>query len=169
MSTRAKVASPTYDPLTGFGDHELLIADLTRALEPGSAAAVLAVFELVGWFDYRRAFGEPASDELIARRAARFAAVFGSSGACYRPRQGEFCALVGGQVDEVCAMLLVAEGVLAVEGGSDGVSSCFGAALLPDEADDPIDLLILADERLRLQLGNPRRRERRALAVDSPR
>ena len=45
--------------------HDKLIADLTTALEPGSRAAVLAVFQLLGWQDYRRVFGECASDELI--------------------------------------------------------------------------------------------------------
>src|SRR5580704_14400997 len=98
-------ATPHRDPLTGFADHERLIADLTTALEPGNHAAVLAVFELVGWSDYRRVFGEHASDELIARCATRFARVIQPAGVCYRSRQDELCALISGPIDDVATTL----------------------------------------------------------------
>jgi GGDEF domain-containing protein len=153
--------TPGHDPLTGFGDHEKLIADLTTALEPGTDAAVLAVFELVGWRDYRRVLGEHASDELLARCATRFGRVIEPAGACYRSRQDELCALLTGPIEDVSTALFAAEDELNAEASASLVTACFGAAVLPDEAADPIELLILADQRNRLRIGAPKPRERR--------
>ena len=161
MNTRTNIAFPSHDLLTGFGNHDKLIADLTTALEPGRPPAILAVFELVGWHNYRRVSGEQASDELITRCAIQFAGVLEPAGVCYRSRQDELCALITGQIDEVTTTLFAAEDRLNAEGGSSLVTACFGTAALPDDAADPIELLILADQRVRIRIGDEKPRERR--------
>jgi GGDEF domain-containing protein len=158
MSASRTITSAHHDYLTGFGDHDKLVTDLTEALTPGSPQAVLAVFELAGSSDYRQVYGELASAELIVRCAARFRRVIEPAGVCYRPRQDEFCALISGPIDKARATLYAA--AHSIRGGKQPflVSARLGAAVLPDEADDPIDLLILADERLQLLIkgGKPR-------------
>ena len=161
MSDSATVTSLHRDYLTGFGDHDKLLTDLTDALKPGSPQGVLAVFELVGSSDYRQVYGELASAELVLRCAARFKRVVEPDGVCYRPRQDEFCALISGPIDEARATLHAAARSVSSGRKPFLVSACFGAAVLPDEADDPIDLLMLADERLQLLIkgGKPRSAE----------
>ena len=167
--TELQMASPTHatehehrDRLTGFGDRDKLVADLTQALEPGQPPALVAVFELVGSDDYQRLSGKRASDALIARHAERFARAVGEAGVCYRPRQDEFCALLSGPIDAAKATLFAAEQELNDdETDSALIPVCFGAASLPDEGTDPTSLLVLADQRLRLRMANRKPRERR--------
>jgi GGDEF domain-containing protein len=145
------------DPLTGFGSRHKLLADLTGALEPGSVPSVLAVFDLAGASDYRRVFGEKASDELIARLAEQFARLVQPTGVCYRPRQDEFCALVSRPIGDVSTMLVAVEDALKDDGRSSIITPRFGAAFLPDETTDPIEALMLAGERLRARTARERR------------
>ena len=115
---------------------------------------MLAVFELLGADDYRQLFGQQAGEGLITGCAERFARVIRPAGVCYRARKDEFCALLDGAIDDLGPTLIAAEQALRHEEGPLLVSACFGAALLPDEAADPIELLILADQRLRLRMGS---------------
>jgi GGDEF domain-containing protein len=142
-----------HDPLTRFGNHDQLIDDLARALEPGSPPAVLAVFELLGSSAYRNAYGQRTHAALIRRCAERFAHVLQGAGVCYRPRQDELCVLIDGPIGEVIETLTAAEHALEDREGPAPVSARFGVALLPDEADDPIELLVLADQRLGIRTG----------------
>lgn len=157
------------DRLTGFGDRLKLIADLTEAVEPGSPPSVLAVFDIVGSSEYRRVFGERASDVLIARLATSFALVARPVGACYRPRADEFCVLAAGSLDRdgVRTMLTEAAYALLGEGEAFMISSWFGACVLPDEASEPTEALMLVDERLRTRTENRQPRERRRNARPS--
>jgi GGDEF domain-containing protein len=150
-----------HDRLTWFGDRHKLIADLTDALKPGSLPSVLAVFALAGSADYRRVFGERASDELIARLAERFTRVLHPAVACYRPRLDEFCALIRSPIDDVQTMIFAAEGALNNEAEPPLITAWFGTICLPDEAADPTEALILADERLRVRMVSRQPRERR--------
>jgi GGDEF domain-containing protein len=158
-----EVGSPASgnDRVTGFGTHDTLMFDLTTALEPGSSASVFALFLLEGSAEHRSEFGSRANDELIARLAERFEPLVGPGGRCYRPREHEFCALVAGSFDEVAIAMLSVEDVLNAQDGSTPVTVRFGAVSLPDEADDPVDLLMLADERLAIRSENRESRERR--------
>lgn len=151
------------DPLTGFGSRQKLIADLAEALEPESPPRTLAVYALAGWKDSRRIFGERATDGLIARLAKAFALVVHPVGACYRSREDEFCVLAGVPDDEdgLTTMLAAAAGTIREEGEAFSISSWFGAVILPDEASDPTEALMLADERVRARMGNREPRERR--------
>ena len=149
------------DPLTGFGSRHKLFADLTDALEPASPPSVLAVFDLAGESDYRRVFGDKAGDELIDRLAEQFARVVQPTGVCYHSRQDEFCALISRPIDDVRTMLFAAEAALKDEGESALITACFGAVFLPDEAADPIEAFMLADERLQTRTESRQPRERR--------
>jgi GGDEF domain-containing protein len=122
---------------------------------------VLAVFELVGLRDYRRSFGERASLAVITRCADQITRVMELAGVCYRPREDELCALMTGRpIHHVRAALFAAEHAINAGDEPCVISPCFGAAVLPDEASDPIDLLILADQRLHLRSGTRKPRER---------
>jgi GGDEF domain-containing protein len=160
------IAARTFhdDPLTGFGDREKLFVDLTHALEPGRPPSVLAVFDLVGWSEHRRIFGQRASDSLTNRFAEAFALVMWPVGACYYiARDDEFCALISQPIDDVNSALIAAIGALNAVGESSLITAFFGATSLPDGAADPIDALMLADERLGLGLLNGKARERRQI------
>lgn len=149
------------DPLTGFGDRRKLIADVAAALDPDSPPSVLAVFYLAGASDYRRMMGEESGDALIARLAEQFARLVPAAGTCYRSREDEFCALVTARVDDVSSMLDETANALREEGPSLLVTASFGAVLLPGEAEEPIEALMLADERLHARFGSRTGRERR--------
>ena len=111
------------------------------------------MFELVESRDYRDAYGKRATVGLITRCAERFSGAIEGAGVCYRARQDEFCALVNGPIDHAIATLIAAELALEDVEKPLRVSACFGAAVAPDEAADPIELLVLADQRLRVRLG----------------
>ncbi len=149
------------DPLTGFGSRHKLLADLTEALESGSAPSVLVVFDLAGASEYRRVFGEKAGEELIARLAEKFARLVQPTGLCYHPRQDEFCALVSRPIGDVSTMLLAVEHGLKDDGKSSLITPRFGAAFLPDETADPIEAIMLADERLLARTARERRQSAR--------
>jgi GGDEF domain-containing protein len=169
------------DPVTGFGNRHKLMADLGKALEPGCPPSVLAVFDLVGMEEYRRLYGEKAGEELIACLAGRFACVvnlaraarpFGgleeSVALCYRARRDEFCVLVNMPFDKVRYLL---DDVAAALTDDDLPSllapPSFGVVLLPDEIDDPVEALMLADRSIWALVESRPRRERRS-GLSSP-
>ena len=155
-------ARTVHNRLTGFGDHDKLIADLTRALEPGRPPSVLAVFDLEGRSTHRQIFGLRASDGLTNRFAEAFTFVMRPVGACYYiPRDDEFSALITQPIDEVWSVLIAAMRALNDVGEPSLITASFGATSLLDEAADPIDALILADERLSLGVLSGKARERR--------
>jgi GGDEF domain-containing protein len=162
----AVAVDPTTEPLdllTGFGNRDQLMADLTAALAPGSPPSVFAVFELAGMSEYRRVHGERAGDGLTTRLADVFAHVVRPKGSCYLPRRDEFCVLIAGTIDddEVKDVLPTATWALRDEGASSKVGSCYGACALPAEATHPIAALKIADERLFISSETRARRERR--------
>jgi GGDEF domain-containing protein len=148
------------DPLTGFGDRRKLIADVAAALDPDSPPRVLAVFSLAGAEDYRRTLGEEAADGLISRLAEQFARLLPGA-TCYRPREDEFCAVFTTPIEDLSSTLDATAEALREAGHACLVTASYGAVILPGEADDPIDALMLADERLHALLGIPAGRERR--------
>jgi GGDEF domain-containing protein len=156
VNVRSPKPHPT-DPVTGFGSRDQLIADLDQALGAESSAGVLAVFDLAGSEEQRRRFGAEASDLLVARLAEACAQVVSVNGRCYRPRQDEFCVLVDLPLEDAMTVIEDTVRTLREEGEPSLGSVSFGVAVLPDEADDPIDALIIADQHL----DTRRRRERR--------
>lgn len=147
------------DTVTSFGDREALFEEVANALEPGSPLRVLVVYDLAGLDEYRTLHGLIAADQLVVRLARRLAGEVGKRGQCFRSRADEFWALVDGSLDEARPILDGAARALREEGHSGGVTAAFGIAFLPDEADEPMEALMIADR----ELGAARRaRERRA-------
>lgn len=136
------------DPITGFLVRQQLLIDLAHALTPGSTPSVLAVFDLGGFADYKRVAGRRASNRLVSRLSKRFESSIGSSGTCYSGRQGEFCAIVHTLINDSGPVLETAAAAIRNAGQSAAISALFGAVILPGEGSEPIDVLMLADERL---------------------
>jgi GGDEF domain-containing protein len=158
LSTRGHIAAP--DPLTGFGSRDKLTADLIEAIAPGRPPSTLAVFDLAGCEDFRRVFGEEASDELLVRLASEFGRVVKPHGTCYRSRRDEFCALVQLPPEIAATTLEAAASALREEGEQSLITTSFGVARLPDEADDPLEALMAADRHLLITRGARERRLR---------
>jgi two-component system cell cycle response regulator len=141
------------DALTGLGNRRLLVADLERALEDGTAAEprLLAIFDLDGFKLYNDAFGHPAGDALLARLAARLDVVAEPFGSSYRLGGDEFCVLADAPAVEAEAFLAATVTALSEEGEGFFVTSSFGAVSLPEEAVTSSDALRIADQRLYAQ------------------
>lgn len=149
------------DPLTGFGTRQALVAGLCEAVEPGAPAKLLVVFGLDGFDDYVALFGRLAGRTLLVKLAARLAEALGSQGVCFRPRYDEFSALIETRIDAATPLLDAAVIALRERATSGAVTAAWGAAMLPEEADDPILALALADRRLASNAPRRRRRNRR--------
>ena len=66
---------------------------------------------------------------------------------CYRSRWNEFCVILDRPVSSVMGLLDTAAESLVRQDEAVAVVPFFGAVVLPDEAVDPVEALMLADER----------------------
>jgi GGDEF domain-containing protein len=149
--------------LTGFGTRNALLTALTDAVR-GDVPTLLVVFGLEGFEEYVALFGSLAGRTLLVKLGARLAEALGSGSYCYRPRQDEFAALVPTPIESVAEVLDRAVGALRQRAASVAVSAAWGAAMLPDEAEDAVDALKLADSRLASNAPRRKRRNRRGNA-----
>lgn len=149
------------DTLTGFGSRRALLDGLAAATSEDAEPTLLVIFGLDGFDEYVSLFGSLAGRTLVVKLAARLADALGEGAVCFRPRQDEFAALVGTPVDRVAGILDTAVVALRERGASVAVSAAWGAAMLPEEATDPIAALELADSRLTSNAPRRRRRNRR--------
>jgi GGDEF domain-containing protein len=149
------------DPLTGFGTRQALLARLARVVEQGGEPTLLVVFSLDGFDEYVSLFGSLAGRTLLVKLGARLADALGSGATCFRPRQDEFAALVAVPIEAVSEVLDGAVAALRERAASVAVSAAWGAAMLPDEANDPVAALKLADARLASNAPRRKRRNRR--------
>jgi GGDEF domain-containing protein len=150
------------DALTGFGSRRALLDGLVASASEDAEPTLLVVFCLDGFDDYVSLFGSLAGRTLVVKLAARLADALGEGAVCFRPRQDEFAALVATPVDRVAGILDAAVVALRERAASVAVTASWGAAMLPDEATDPIAALQLADSRLASNAPRRRRRNRRA-------
>jgi GGDEF domain-containing protein len=159
------VAVSTSDPaalrdrLTGFGNRERLVDDLHARLEP----VLLAVFWLDGFRAYRDYFGRLQSDTILVELADRLDRIVGTAGTCYRPREDELAVVAGADAGELVGKAAAA---LNVPGRYVAITCVADTALLPDETDDPLEALRLADERLFAASPGRPPRERRSTPRD---
>ena len=149
------------DPLTGLGTRNALLADLAAAVERQHGPSLLVVFGLEGLDEYVTLFGSLASRALLVKLGARLTDALGPESSCYRPRQDEFAALVPTPIEAVAEVLDRAVTALRERDASVAVSAAWGAAMLPEEADDAMGALKLADTRLASNAPRRRRRNRR--------
>ena len=156
---------------TGLHTRERLMSDLSDAIGRERGTTLLVLFSLQGASTYGEREGPARRDELLVRLSHRLTTALDGAARCYRTREVELAALIDAPI--ATAMALLTDAVTALEdealedeGESEservGLTSSFGAAILPDEAEDSIAALMLADERLFLNSGS--RMERRYFA-----
>jgi GGDEF domain-containing protein len=152
------------DPVTGFGSREALMVRLAAAVTPASEPSVVAVFALDGLEEFEKAYGTVSGEKVVAWLADEFARLVGRNGACYRPRHREFCAHFEMPLDEVIPILSAAAISLSRNGASSSITTPFGIAVIPAQAEDPIGALGVADRNL-----NEARRARRRTSAQRER
>jgi GGDEF domain-containing protein len=148
------------DSLTGFGTRQALIAELEEAVRAESRPQLLVVFCLDGFDEYVSLFGSLAGRTLLVKLSARLREALAPTGRCFRPRYDEFAALIETSIDAAKPLFDSAVAALRERATSVAVAAAWGAALLPTEAEDPIDALRIADERLASNAPRRRRRNR---------
>ena len=149
------------DPLTGLGTRAELLADLADAVDPTGPARTLALFDFAGFSEYVDLYGRLEGQDLLVRLASRLSEALGQPASFYRPRSSEFAALIETSIATAEPLLIAAVSTLTSRFEQFEITPTFGAALLPDEASEPFDALILADKRLFLNTLDRRARERR--------
>ena len=148
-SRRELQAAATTDVLTGLANRRMLMADLER----GEAVAqgeplVLLLFDLNGFKKYNDTFGHPAGDALLARLGHALVPAVAPHNA-YRLGGDEFCVLATAAArDEV---ELAAMSALSERGEGFSISASFGTVALPEEAQNPLGALRIADQRMYAQ------------------
>jgi GGDEF domain-containing protein len=150
------------DPLTGFLTRAGLMLHLAEAVAPGSEPSVFAVFGLGGLDEHENVHGLEATNALIVRLAGDFGRMVRPEGVCYAPRRREFCAIFELPVVDASPILASAAIALRRESALEGLLIAFGIAVLPEQADDPIRALVVADRNL-IQARKTQRRNRAAL------
>jgi diguanylate cyclase (GGDEF)-like protein len=145
---RARALSLT-DVLSGLGNRRKLLHDLERELgRERPSAFVLVILDLNGFKGYNDRFGHPSGDTLLARLSAKLEAAFAGRATTYRLGGDEFCVLASLAENDPEAVIDAALTALTDEGEGFAITASCGAAMLPDEADDPPGALRVADERL---------------------
>ena len=141
-----QVQVEAHEPPVAAGRRELM-ADLTRALAPGSPLRVLAVIRLQGLSRLRERSGAIVRDRLVEQARHRALADVGPAGTVYVSRQDEVCVLLDGRFMDSIASLDRLTRAIDELGRPHAVAAEAGVALLPVEADDPISALQRADSR----------------------
>src|SRR5579864_7530483 len=150
------------DPLTGFGTRHALLLALAAAVERERPPTLLVVFGLDGFEEYSALFGRLAARTLLIRLAARLSETLAPAGVCFRSRQDEFGALIETTIDSARPVLDAAVVALRERASPGAVTAAWGAVLLPDEAEEPVEALRLAGARLASNAPRRRRRNRRS-------
>lgn len=150
------------DPVTGLALRTALLNDLAEAVSPGSRPSLFAIFALDGFKEFEELYGVLEARKLLRRLSDRLLAVIDGLGTGYRPRGDEFAVLVRGPAS-ASAVLADAIAALTETERYYAVVASGGHAVLPAEATEPIEALMVADRRL--TSNAPRRQPRsRALA-----
>lgn len=152
------------DPLTGLGNRRRLMEDLDDAVKDHHPS-FLALFDLDGFKAYNDSFGHTAGDALLRRLSQNLVAAVSPEGLAYRLGGDEFCILTpartgGGEP------IAAATAALSEQGTGFAVRSSWGAVFVPDEADEAVEALSLADRRMYGQKSRrPRSPERQTRNV----
>jgi diguanylate cyclase (GGDEF)-like protein len=145
------------DGLTGLGNRRKLRADFAHAASRATPEAPvgLIMFDLNGFKGYNDSFGHPAGDALLARLGGRLAAAL-PAGKAYRLGGDEFCALVPVGPDGLEPVVAASVEALTEEGEGFTISSAHGAVVMPHDARDPGEAMLLADQRMYQQKARGR-------------
>jgi GGDEF domain-containing protein len=128
---------------------------------PIGAFSILAVIDLSGAEEHRRRAGEVDNERLLETLAATLQASLPRGTGCYRSRRDEFCLLLADALGPAEAALATAVAALQADGAAASIVAAYGVAVLPDEAEEPLEALMVADRQLELAR---RARERRQAA-----
>jgi diguanylate cyclase (GGDEF)-like protein len=141
------------DPLTGLANRGGMQVDLEQLWKRVSEAepAALYLFDLNGFKRYNDTFGHPAGDELLTRLGVRLRAAVGADGTAYRIGGDEFCVLLTGRTDRFDTIAKAAAEALTESDRGVEVTSSWGRAVFPVEAEDSAAALQLADVRMYAQ------------------
>ncbi len=138
------------------GTREELLTDLEAALVAEQLRAPAGHLQGLAASRSSRGSGHVRPGRSSARSRRLPAEREWPSGFYYRPRKDELCGLIEGSLRDVERALLAASTALNERLQRKGLSLGFGAAVLPDEAGDPIGALALADSRVaRVSDGEP--------------
>jgi len=149
------------DLLTGLGTRAELMLGLAEAVEPASPPTTLALFDFGGLDEYADLYGRLEGQALLIRLAHRLSKAIEQPASYYRPRTDEFAALIQSPIAIAEPLLAATVSTLTTRFEQFEITPAFGAALLPDEASEPVDALMLADQRLYLKTLARSARERR--------
>lgn len=138
-----------------------MMAGLERAVRAESPESTLVIVGLDGLEEHLYRRGRLEAELLLVELAARFHAVFAPVADCYRAREDEFVALAQAPGESLQGLLDAVGVELRVQRGSVAITPKIGVTLLPDEASDPIEALMLADEQLYAEASARKARERR--------
>ena len=156
---RELLSAALTDALTGLGNRRMLVRDLHARLRPGGRedAFVLVLLDLNGFKAYNDTFGHAAGDSLLARLAGALATAVAPHGRAYRLGGDEFCVLAPLGPDGVEPVVAASAAALTEHGSGFTVDACYGAILLPLEAQDADAALHLVDLRMYAQKRESRR------------
>jgi diguanylate cyclase (GGDEF)-like protein len=144
---RASGIEASTDALTGLGNRRQLLADLDAV---GEAQATLVLLDLDGFKIYNDTYGHPAGDALLVRLGHQLAATAGEGVAAYRLGGDEFCVLAQDS-DRAPEHARIASAALCEHGDGFEVTSSFGFATMPKDAQDASEALRIADQRMYTQ------------------
>ena len=144
-----------------LGSRAELWSDLGEALEPGSAESLLVLIAFDGLDAYEGLFGRVEAQHIVATLAGRLSLELGSSGRFYQPRSHEIAIILELPIDAALPLVDAALGSLEIAGELFLVTAGYGVTLLPDEAEDPVEAMMVADRQLELRATARRSRERR--------
>jgi two-component system, cell cycle response regulator len=156
---RLLVATSMTDALTGIPNRRKLKLDLDERLKDASPARplLLMLFDLNGFKAYNDTFGHPAGDALLIRLAkALEQAMDEHGGKAYRLGGDEFCILTSVPGDRTDVTAAAAQ-ALSEHGGGFHITASYGAILLPEESNDPVEAMRLVDQRMYAQKTSGRR------------
>jgi two-component system cell cycle response regulator len=138
------------DVLTGLGNRRRLFDDLGAALRDPNSDLVLVLYDLNGFKLYNDSFGHLAGDALLARLGENLGQFVTGRGRAYRMGGDEFCIVVQNNDAEAGLVIAGAARALAEHGEGFSISAAFGSVLLPDETNEAVEALRLADQRMYL-------------------
>ena len=108
------------------------------------------LLDLDGFKVYNDTYGHPAGDALLALLGRRLAAATQDGASAYRLGGDEFCVLSAG-AELAQEQALSAAAALSEHGDGFDVTSSFGVATMPKDAQDSTEALRIADQRMYTQ------------------